>query len=515
MRFSSSRYTKLMSLGRGGMGEAFLAVSTGAAGVRKPCVLKLLHGELLAEPSARQLFFHEAQIASKLDHPAIVCAYDFGEDDDGTFYLAMEYVHGQPWSRVRAHLSPARLPLVAHVRILRDLLDALDHAHDFVDFDGRPLGVVHRDVAPGNVMVDYSGRVKLLDFGIAKSTDAKSQLVGSGFRGKLPYVSPEQIAGFKVDRRADVYAVGAMLWESIARKKRGDGPAEDVLAARLKDTEPRIEDVVPNADRELVAVCGKALALRPSDRFSSAAEMASRLDSWLATREEECPRKAWAPNVRAKYEEERAVVHKALLDEVGALSDTTGPYLTGSYLSLSRSMAPPRLRPLDTSTAFAVPSVPPPPPEDVRESIDPRPTTLSTPAPVFDEVPKRHERRQWLVASALAVVAVIVLGFVGFTFVRAPKSPPPTLGGTSPEQAKLEPSSEPPQANATSELAQPTATAVPSAALAGQPTGPTRMHARPQKPSLAASPPVPSATPAPAPRAPAIRPLDEADPYAK
>ncbi len=506
-----------MSLGRGGMGEAFLAVSTGAAGVRKPCVLKLLHGELLAEHSARQLFFHEAQIASKLDHPAIVCAYDFGEDDDGTFYLAMEYVHGQPWSRVRAHLSPARLPLVAHVRILRDLLDALDHAHDFVDFDGRPLGVVHRDVAPGNVMVDYSGRVKLLDFGIAKSTDAKSQLVGKGFRGKLPYVSPEQVAGFKVDRRADLYAVGAMLWESIARKKRCDGPAEDVLAARLKDTEPRIEDVVPNVDPELAIVCGKALALRPSDRFSNAAEMASRLDSWLATREEECPRKAWAPNVRSKYEEERAVVHKALLDEVGALSDTTGPYLTGSYLSLSRSisMAPPRLRALDTSTAFALPSIPPPPEDVQRESIDPRPTTLSTPAPLFAEVPKRQERRQWFVASALAVVAALVLGFVGFTFVRAPKGPPPALGAASAEQVEAEPPLDP-RANATSEPAKPTATAVPSAALAGQPTGPTRMpHARPQTPSLAASPAVPSATPGPTPRPPAIRPLDEADPYAK
>jgi eukaryotic-like serine/threonine-protein kinase len=502
------------------MGEAFLAVSTGTAGVRKPCVLKLLHGELLAEPSARQLFFHEAQIASKLDHPAIVCAYDFGEDDDGTFYLAMEYVHGQPWSRVRAHLSPARLPLVAHVRILRDLLDALDHAHDFVDFDGRPLGVVHRDVAPGNVMVDYSGRVKLLDFGIAKSTDAKSQIVGKGFRGKLPYVSPEQIAGFKVDRRADLYAVGAMLWESIARKKRSDGPAEDVLAARLKDTEPRIEDVVPNVDPELAVACGKALALRPSDRFASAAEMANRLDAWLAPREEECPRKTWAPHVRAKYEEERAVVHKALLDEVGALSDTTGPYLTGSYLSLSRSMAPPRLRPLDTAAAFALPSLPPPLQEDVpRESVDPRPTTLSTPVPVFDEVPKRQERRQWIVASALAFVAVLVLGFVGFTFARAPQNPPPALGATSVEQVNSEPSSEPlAPANAPSDSAQPVATAteVPSALLPGQATGPSRIpHARPQKPSLAATVPMPSTTPAPTPRAPTIRPLDEADPYTK
>ncbi len=440
LRTPSSRYTKLLSLGKGGMGEAHLAVSTGGAGVQKACVLKVLNPQLLSEPIARKLFFHEAQVASKLDHPKIVCTYDFGEDDDGNFFLAMEYVHGQPWSRVRAQLAPQRLPLVAHVRVLRDLLDALDYAHDFVDFDDRALDVVHRDVAPGNLMVDYSGRVKLLDFGIAKSVDSRSLFLGPGFKGKLGYVSPEQIAGGRVDRRADLYAVAAMLWESIARRKRSEGEVEDILAARVRGTEPKIEEVVPDVDRELAAICARGLAVRPRERFATATEMASAFDAWLDPREGEAPRKEWAVHIRAKYEEERRKVRKILLETVGALADA--PYSTGSFATLAslfpsgpppaltRPPRPPRLPVVSDSVDTVVMASglarAEPRAEESGESLDPHPTTLSAPAPPMPP-PARRGPGGWLVAvSAVGVVAAVAVAAGAawvFAYPRPPSNP--------------------------------------------------------------------------------------------
>lgn len=568
-RTTSTRYTKLLSLGKGGMGEAHLAVSSGSAGVRKACVLKELHPQLLREPAARKLFFHEAQIASKLDHPKIVCTYDFGEDDEGNLFLAMEYVHGQPWSRVRAQLGPMRLPLVAHVRILRDLLDALDHAHDFVDFDDRPLHVVHRDVAPGNVMVDYSGRVKLLDFGISKSVDSRSLVLGRGFKGKLPYVSPEQVAGKTVDRRADLYAVAAMLWESIARRKRCEGEVEEVLAARVRGAEPRIEDVVPDVDLELSQICSRGLSVRPGDRYATAAEMASALDAWLAPREGDMPRRVWAPHVRAKYEEDRAKVRKILLDELGALADA--PYATSSYATMTSlfpsspsqpppaprsdaelsddaatvvqpsttgafpasafptrpppgdlaagvlvspplgalALSPPVTFGLGTSpVAFGVPGSAPPAEDSGRDSLDPKPTTLSAPVPPF-VAPPRRSQAGWAIAAAL-MVAVAVVAVVAV--VRGPARP----AAASPAEAPSTTTSAPAVASPPVVPAQTTESApvVPSetATTVQDKPEPKAPHGHAVLPR--GSKPSPSAPPEPSkPSPPTARPLDEADPY--
>jgi len=562
-RIPSTRYVKLLSLGKGGMGEAHLAVSTGSAGVRKACVLKELHPQLLREPSARKLFFHEAQIASKLDHPKIVCTFDFGEDEEGNLFLAMEYVHGQPWSRVRAQLGPMRLPLVAHVRVLRDLLDALDHAHDFVDFDDRPLHVVHRDVAPGNVMVDYSGRVKLLDFGISKSIDSRSLVLGRGFKGKLPYVSPEQISGRTVDRRADLYAVAAMLWESIARKKRCDGEVEDVLAARVRGSEPRIEDVVPDVDLELAQICSRGLAVRPSDRYETAAEMAAALDAWLGPREGEMPRRLWAPHVRAKYEEDRAKIRKILLDELGALADA--PYATGSYATLSSfyPTSPSSLPPArgegaelsdDAATVVQASSPPsaalqsfpplapaplpqvaaftpfgstipigaaPPAEESGRDSLDPKPTTLSAPAPAFPQPPRRSQAA-WAVAAALMVVVAIA---AVVAVVRGGPSASPAAAASPPKEHApdhAKPAPAPSGSPVTSAAGAEDEPRAPAATQTAPPHAPSAPHGRP---APRWSPPAPhpqtkpaspaTQEPAPAkPTTPTARPLDENDPYA-
>lgn len=570
-RIPSTRYTKLLSLGKGGMGEAHLAVSTGSAGVRKACVLKVLHPELLREPAARKLFFHEAQIASKLDHPKIVCTYDFGEDDDGNLFLAMEYVHGQPWSRVRAQLGPMRLPLVAHVRVLRDLLDALDHAHDFVDFDDRPLHVVHRDVAPGNVMVDYGGRVKLLDFGISKSIDSRSLALGRGFKGKLPYVSPEQVAGRAVDRRADLYAVAAMLWESIARRKRCEGEAEEVLAARVRGAEPRIEDIVPSVDPELAEVCARGLAVRPSDRYSSAPEMAAALDAWLTPREADMPRRTWAPHVRAKYEDDRAKVRRILLDELGALMDA--PYATGSFATMTSifpSSPPPAIGPgtdalvsdeaatvvqvsprtgsyaaIGSVTPFVeITPAAPVAEESGRDSLDPRPTTLSAPAPALVP-PPRKSQVGWAVAAAAMVV--VAIGAVVAVVRGGHVSASATAGSPQKEAARAAASTGAPTTSSTEGLAQPVqpapivgasasvASTVASAvqqpagapeAAALAPAAPHGAHGgaryvgRPVAPSskpTAAAAAAPDPTPAhpAAPALPAARALDERDPYAE
>src|SRR5262249_29472179 len=182
-------------------------------------------------PEFIAMFLDEARLSARLHHPNVVQTYEVVRHE-GRLAIAMEYLHGQPLKAVLGRLGGARaLALPTRLRLVTSVLAGLEYAHGLADFDGRPLEVVHRDVSPHNVIVTYDGHVKLLDFGVAKTLAACHQTRPGGVKGKLTYLAPEAVRGERVDRRADVFSVGVMLWEILAGRRMWGRNSEGVSGA--------------------------------------------------------------------------------------------------------------------------------------------------------------------------------------------------------------------------------------------------------------------------------------------
>lgn len=301
---SLGKYRLLGALGHGGMADVYLAVADGPEGFRKLCVLKLLKDSMAEDDDFRAMFLDEARLAARLNHPNIVQTFEVGETH-GRMMIAMEYVEGQPATRVRRRLAPEEFPLTAYIGVLCDVLDALEYAHGLTDFDGSTLGIVHRDVSPHNIIIGYDARAKLVDFGIAKSSAAMQETQAGVLKGKVGYMAPEQASMRDVDGRADVFSVGVILWEAIAGRRLSEGMStQDVLIRRVAGNDPKIAEVVPNVDPELAAICDRAMARFPDDRHASAAELQSDLESWLK-RHTEPNRKELSRALREAFSVER------------------------------------------------------------------------------------------------------------------------------------------------------------------------------------------------------------------
>ncbi|MEJ7734202.1 MAG: serine/threonine-protein kinase [Polyangiaceae bacterium] len=275
------KYRVLAKIGEGGMARVLLTVSGGMAGFHKLLVVKELRAELVHDHDFLTMFLEEARIAARLNHPNIVQTYEVGNDGD-RYYMAMEYLEGQPLSAVFRRLGRTNFSLEMQLRVLVEVLRGLEHAHQLADFDGAPLGVVHRDVSPQNVFVTYAGQVKLVDFGIAKVAGASSTTRQGTMKGKLSYIAPEQCRCEPVDARADLFSVGVMLWESIARRRLVQREDEkSILARRMSGDDPRVITVMPDAPADLCAICDRAMAPDPENRYPSAAELREDLEAWL------------------------------------------------------------------------------------------------------------------------------------------------------------------------------------------------------------------------------------------
>jgi len=265
------------------MASVELAVLNGSAGLNKLVVVKKLLSHLAKDPSYVAMFVNEARVTARLSHPNVVSTFEVGNDGDVPF-IVMEYLEGQALSSIFRRIGRPQVPLPLQLQVLRGLLSGLEYTHNLVDFDGHPLGVVHRDVSPQNAFVCYDGRVKLLDFGIAKVNGLGADPKGGALKGKIPYMAPEQLAGNDVDRRADVYSAGILLWEALAGRRMtlGEGDAA-VMAKRRRGEIPDLLALNPAAPRALVSVCHRALAFDRSARFASAADMLSALDHAAAS----------------------------------------------------------------------------------------------------------------------------------------------------------------------------------------------------------------------------------------
>jgi serine/threonine-protein kinase len=311
------RYELVALLGEGGMARAYLAVSRGPIGFDKLVVVKQVRPEFAHDREFLTMFFDEARIASRLNHPNVVQTYEALEDD-GQYLLAMEYLEGKTLTEVLRRVGRSDMPLEEHLWILAQVLSGLQYAHELLDYDGTPLDVVHRDVSPSNVFITYNGEVKLLDFGIAKAEGALGHTRTGVVKGKVSYGAPEQFAGQRVDRRADIFSVGVMLWEALARQRRNvsDSPAE-IFRAALGGGLGDIRRVNPNAPTLLAEACDRATASDPMDRYASAAEFLNDVDLYLEGARR-VDRRTVASLMARFFDDDRRKLIKRIEDQLGA-----------------------------------------------------------------------------------------------------------------------------------------------------------------------------------------------------
>jgi eukaryotic-like serine/threonine-protein kinase len=286
------RYRLCFEVAHGGMATVYLARADGPGGFGKLVALKRIHPHLARERAFVDMFLDEARIASLLSHPNVCGVTDFGQADD-TYYLTMEYLVGESLGQVHHKLAQRQRlgPIDDHVpiacRILADACEGLHSAHELKGPLGKPLQLVHRDVSPHNLFVTFEGAVKVVDFGIASAADRLHHTKAGAVKGKFPYMAPEVLEGKGIDRRADVWALGVVLWETIALKRlfRRSTDSETLVAVMQKPI-PRLSEVRPNVPAELDRIVERALTRRPEDRYASARELGQDLTRFLGTRRE-------------------------------------------------------------------------------------------------------------------------------------------------------------------------------------------------------------------------------------
>jgi serine/threonine-protein kinase len=407
------RYVALHPIGVGGMARVYLGARHTPHGLLEQVAIKELKADAAEDHRVLAAFLGEARIAMRLDHPNVVRCYEVVAEPPN-YYLAMEFIAGQSLLHVVRRLGWHGIPRELHIWVLTQLLAGLEHAHELADARGQPLGIVHRDVSPSNVMVGYDGQIKLLDFGIAKASGRVATTHERPVRGKLGYIAPEQCLGEPADARSDLYAVGVMLWEAVARRRRlsGETPSA-ILRARLDDSEQALEVTCPDAPPALLAITRRALARLPAARYSSAREMRRDLELYLGAQQ---PEKVGPPQLAALMQRHFAP-DRAKLQEV---------LETHGLASQSRSIAQPSANP---SAGEAVPAR-----ALLPDGFADEPEEITSPIPVDNALlfmskaegsrliepsvppvaPKRPRLARWLAPAGIAAAAL-----VGVLVIRA------------------------------------------------------------------------------------------------
>ncbi len=279
------KYTLLRKLAMGGMAELFLALQKSVAGFEKLLVIKRILPAMNQDRAFIDMLLHEARIAATLTHANIVQIFDVGQVE-GTYYIAMEHVHGEDLRGIVRQMRKKgviEFPLEHAIGIMLGVTSGLSYAHEKRDLGGAPLNIVHRDISPQNVVVTFSGDVKIVDFGIAKSDTKMVVETQSGkLKGKVPYMSPEQARGEAIDARSDVFAVGVMLFELTTGRRLFKGQSEfETLKLICEREYPRPSQVHPGYPPELEAIVMRALTKDKNARYQSARELQSALEDYV------------------------------------------------------------------------------------------------------------------------------------------------------------------------------------------------------------------------------------------
>jgi tRNA A-37 threonylcarbamoyl transferase component Bud32 len=399
------RYRLTRQIARGGMGEVWEGVAVGEAGFERRVAIKRMFGEPGEDESLARMFLDEARIASQLHHANIVSILDYGVTD-GLPYQVLEYVEGADAEQLarRGREAGVPLPVELALHICAEVAHALRHAHEARDAAGVPLNIVHRDVTPSNILLSWSGDVKLADFGIALARHRKERTLAGLTKGKPAYMSPEQMTGGELDGRADLFALGCSLHALLTGHSplAGDGRMADLLAG--------VElPLAPSLPEDVSALIARAVRRAKHQRFQSAAEFAAACGKLLAQRLESDARShlgAWLARVReAGAASRRLPVQERVMPPVGV----------GALLELERLWeaqagaveARPVTAPLEAGASGTAPFA-------VAASDAPRTAPFAVakpdaPVPVPTDAPIRRPRGRtpYLVAGGMGVVALL------------------------------------------------------------------------------------------------------------
>ena len=266
------KYELLDHIGTGGMAEVYKARLPGLAGFEKTVVIKKLRSKYAHDAEYHSLFIEEAKLAAQVQHKNVVQVFDLGECDSGELYMAMEYVHGTDLRNLIdiVTASAKKIPVWFAIHVTIETLEALTYAHSLTDTSGKPRNLVHCDVTPENIFLSYLGEIKLADFGVAKD-DSRGAVPSEQVKGKLPYMSPEQILGQKIDAKSDVFSAAVVLWELLSGRRLFPGRTSSEILAQIcacpRPHPKQFRDDVPDA---LNDVLQSALAAEANDRMASA-----------------------------------------------------------------------------------------------------------------------------------------------------------------------------------------------------------------------------------------------------
>ena len=360
-------YRLIAQLARGGMSVVYLAVAEQPNTAAGLVVLKELKPGL-DEPTVLAMFQEEARLATRLQHPNVVRTLQAGRDGNRHF-LVMEFLDGQSLFRILSHARKQSVALSwrFHGAVFCAALAGLAYAHAAKDAQGKPMGIVHRDVSPQNIFVGYDGHVKVLDFGIAKATKSAVDTRAGLLKGKLAYMAPEQAAGLDVDARSDVFAVGVMLWEAAAGRRFWSSASDDtqILQCLFRGKLPaEHSSALAQVPAELGAVITKATALDPSERHASASDLLTELRTALGR----AGTPPFAPAEMASllnefFADDRARLHAAIDDALKRRP------VSGEYPAPRGKAQPPPLPPSAPPVA-AQPTPPEPQPMGREELIE-------------------------------------------------------------------------------------------------------------------------------------------------
>jgi serine/threonine-protein kinase len=277
------RYALYGEIAAGGMATVHYGRMVGAVGFSRTVAIKCLHPQFAKDADFVSMFLDEARLAARIQHPNVVQTLDVVALE-GELFIVMEYIRGEALSRLTraARRGGELIPPRVAATILSGLLHGLHAAHEASDEHGRPLGIVHRDVSPQNVLVGTDGVARVLDFGVAKAAGRLSSTREGQLKGKFAYMAPEQVKGGEIDRRTDIYAAAVILWETLTGRRMISGENEAIVLSRvLEGQRVRPTELNPNLPKSADVVVMRGLEMDPAKRYATAREMATALERAL------------------------------------------------------------------------------------------------------------------------------------------------------------------------------------------------------------------------------------------
>ena len=440
------KYRLIAELGHGGMAEVFLAVVRGPAGFNKLMVIKQIRPQLAEDPEFLGMFLDEARLAARLSHPNVVQTNEVGHENN-RYFIAMEYLEGQPLNRVLHRFQRAGgFPLGHHLRVISEVLAGLHHAHEIADYDGTPLGVVHRDVTPHNIFLTYDGQVKVVDFGIAKALNSSSETRTGVLKGKVAYMAPEQARGDRVDRRADLFSVGIMLWEAATGKRLWKGvPDITILQRLLAGNIPTPRSINPDVPERLEAIVLKCLASEREDRYETALDLQTDIDAYLEAHEERSNARELGKLITRQFDADRLKIKGIIEEQLREKSPSAVTVGTRSLPIIDNQFS--------ATTTGSNPAVGDRPSMDTGPSIQitgsgpvsgiPTTPSITSASSLFasasssGEIAARSGRRGVIAAAAIAAGGLLTIAFWAFTRTPAAPLPPPASAAASVESAAI------------------------------------------------------------------------------